>query len=151
MEDQDLQAYIYEQIPIVEKNAFTVEPDGEAPYARVRARLEDHVNHRNSAFGGSLSTALILCSWASVHGILKSRGIDDGSVVIQTQRVDYLKPVTADFTAEVTPLGEDDLARCVLMLAKFGKSRLMVESRVTQEGDSSTRAAFTGVFVIVRE
>ncbi len=151
MEHQDLQEYIYKEIPIVRKNAFAIERIGDIPYQRVRARLQDHVNHRKTAFGGSLSTALILCSWASVHGILSSRGIDDGSVIIQTQRVEYLKPVNADFTAEVTPFGEEEINRFVAMLEKFGKSRLSVAARVTQEGDPESRATFEGTFVVVRE
>jgi thioesterase domain-containing protein len=151
MERLDLQEYIYKEIPIVKKNAFIVEQVGEGPYHRVRARLKDHVNHRNTAFGGSLSTALILCSWASVHGILESRGIGDGSVVIQTQRVEYRKPVNADFTAEITPLGDEEINRFIVMLEKFGKSRLTIEARVTQEGDPANRASFEGIFVVVRE
>ncbi len=148
--NEDIQAYIYEHIPIVEKNQFTIEGD-EAPYIRVKAHLADHVNHRKTAFGGSISTSLILCSWASVRSILKARGIDDGGIVIQTQRVDFSKPVTGDFSARVVPLREETVNRFIAMLEKFGKGRLKVEARVTQGSDTASLAHFIGEFVVIRE
>ena len=147
---EDVQAYIYEHIPVVEKNAFAIET-GDTPYVAVKARLADHFNHRNTAFGGSLSTALILCSWASVRAILKARGIDDGTIVIQSQIVSFDKPVTEDFTARATPLTDDRLNRFISMLEKFGKSRLKVEANVTQSGDDASRAKFVGEFVVLRK
>lgn len=148
--NQDIQAYIYEHIPIVEKNNFRIELDG-APYVTVTAHLADHVNHRKTAFGGSISTSLIVCSWATVRSILKTRGIDDGGIVIQTQRVDFAKPVTGDFSARVVPLRDETVNRFIAMLEKFGKGRLKVEARVTQESDSASRATFIGEFVVIRE
>ena len=148
--NEDIQAYIYEHIPIVKQNHFRIEV-GDAPYVTVTARLCDHVNHRQTAFGGSISTSLILCSWASVRCILKTRGIDDGGIVIQTQRVDFAKPVAGDFSARVVPLREETINRFIAMLEKFGKGRLKVEARVTQESDSVHRATFIGEFVVIRE
>jgi len=91
--DEDLQSYIYDHIPIVKNNLFTIEV-AQSPYIEVKGRFADHINHRNSVFGGSLSTALILCSWATVRQILITRGIENGVIVIQSQTVNFDKPVT---------------------------------------------------------
>lgn len=146
----DVQAYIYEHIPIVEKNGFAIEADG-TPYVAVKARLQDHYNHQHTAFGGSLSTSLILCAWASVRALLRSRGIEDGIIVIQSQTVSYDKPVTENFTARVSPLPSHQVDRFFSMLEKFGKSRLRMEAGITQENDESRRAKFTGEFVVLRK
>ena len=155
--DEDLQSYIYDHIPIVKNNLFTIEV-AQSPYIEVKGRFADHINHRNSVFGGSLSTALILCSWATLRQILITRGIDNGVIVIQSQTVNFDKPVTGDFTACVAPIHEDRLRRFIAMLGKFGKARLKMESFVTHEGSPEQPkrlespeplARFVGDFVVL--
>jgi thioesterase domain-containing protein len=160
MNDEDLQAYIYEHIPIVGKNGFTIR-DADAPYVTVSGSLAEHINHRNSAFGGSLSTALILAAWATVRNILRANGYPEGVIVIQSQEVKFDLPVTADFTARVSPVSPDRLRRFVGMLAKFGKARLTLTAAIAQTGDDerrgeterradpARRATFSGDFVVI--
>jgi thioesterase domain-containing protein len=147
--EEDLQTYIYDHIPIVGKNGFSIEIVN-SPYVKVSGRFADHINHRNSVFGGSLSTALILSSWATVRQILKTRGIENGVIVIQSQTVDFDKPVIEDFFANVTPIPEDKLHKFIAMLAKFGKARLKVESLVTQGASKEPLARFIGSFVVLK-
>jgi len=147
--EEDLQTYIYDHIPIVKKNEFSITIVN-SPYVTVRGRFADHINHRNSVFGGSLSTALILSSWATVRQILKTRGIENGVIVIQSQTVDFDKPVIEDFVANVTPIHEDKLHKFIAMLGKFGKARLKMESIVTQGDSPEPLARFVGNFVVLK-
>jgi thioesterase domain-containing protein len=148
MDDEDVQAYIYEHIPIVEKNRFTI-ADADAPYVTVRGALADHVNHRGSGFGGSISTVLILAAWATVRNILRANGAPNGVIVIQSQEVKFVKPVTADFTANIRTIAPEKIHRFMSMLKKFGKSRLKIDGALTQDGSDETLAAFSGDFVVV--
>jgi thioesterase domain-containing protein len=148
MDTEDVQAYIYEHIPIVEKNRFTI-TDSAAPYVTVRGALADHVNHRGSGFGGSISTALILAAWATVRNILRANGAQDGVIVIQSQEVRFVKPVTADFTARIRPIQQEKIHRFISMLKKFDKSRLKIEGFLTQDNSDGALATFSGEFVVV--
>lgn len=148
METEDIQTYIHEHIPIVKENRFAIEAD-ESPYVSVTGTLKDHINHRNSAFGGSLSTALILSAWASVRSLLRAHGVENGIIVIQSQTVRFDKPVTGDFTARTLPIADVKVAKFIAMLTKFGKSRLKVESYIAIEGTKDALTSFEGDFVVV--
>ena len=149
MEHEDLQAYIYDHIPIVKQNGFSIETD-DTPYASVTGIFKEHINHRNSVFGGSLSTALILASWASVRGILRREGIEDGIIVIQSQTVRFEKPVMEDFVARVVPISTSGLAKFISMYRKFGKTRIRLEAHIAHAGSRESLAAFEGDFVVMR-
>jgi thioesterase domain-containing protein len=153
MEHEDLQAYIYDHIPIVRQNGFAIETD-DTPYATVSGHFKEHINHRNSVFGGSLSTALILASWASVRGILRREGITDGIIVIQSQSVRFEKPVMEDFVARVVPISNAGIAKFLSMYRKFGKTRIRLEAHIAHAGSPSgsreNLATFEGDFVVMR-
>ncbi len=160
MHGEDIETYIYEHIPIVKANGFSISDD-DTPYARVGGKLIDHVNHRNSAFGGSLSTALILAAWATVRNLIREAGYPHGVIVIQTQTIKFLDPVLSDFTARVAEISPRTLARFTAMLAKFGKARLEIEAGIypeTPQNDergtevkvgNKALATFCGDFVVV--
>ena len=106
----EVEQYINEHIPIVQKHNFRI-TDDTSPFIKVSGKLDDHINHRNSVFGGSISTALIVASWASVRTILLTRGIPAGIIVIQSEHVEFTKPLIADFYAELRPVSEDRLSK----------------------------------------
>jgi len=148
MTREQLQVYVDEHIPIVKANGFTI-AEARPDRVVVAGRLADHVNHRNSAFGGSLSTALILAAWARVRQWTDS--FDPAAViVIAEQQVTFGQPVLADFLASSLPLADETLARAWTMLGRFGKARFTVEAVVTHATDSEVRAQFSGVFVVVK-
>ncbi len=144
---EDLQRYIAEHIPIVARNGFRIDAGPEGP--SVLGTYRDHINHRNSVFGGSLSNALILASWAAVRTLVVNRGLTGATVVIQSQTVDFLKPVVRDFRARASALGERETTRFFALLDRFGKGRLIVDAVVTHQDDSEELARFRGEFVVV--
>lgn len=147
MTAEELQNYVDNHIPIVKANRFQI-VEANPNTVVVGAGLADHVNHRDSAFGGSLSTALILASWARVR--LWTDGFDPSTViVISEQRVRFTLPVLADFEARTRPLAPEALARAQRQLGRFGKARFNVEAEVVHRGDSTVRAEFWGEFVVV--
>jgi ribosomal-protein-alanine N-acetyltransferase len=137
---EDLQGYIYEHIPIIKKNDFNVRefPD----WIEVTGRHGDHVNHRNSVFGGSLSTALTVSAWAAVRRMVQNWGHQNAVIVIQSQEVQYLLPVTKDFVSRDTGIDTQQQTKVRHMLEKFGKSKLSLGAEIRHQDESEVRARF---------
>ena len=148
MENEDLQKYIYEHIPIVQKNLLEIKKTDSGSIF-IRGFYKDHINHRNSVFGGSISTALILAAWANVRDLLLSQGITNGIIVIQSEEIKFLQPVNRDFIARIQSVSEDKKHKFSAMLNKFGKSRIKIEAVLTHENEQETLAHFLGDFVVV--
>jgi len=143
---EELQTYIDQHIPIVRANGFTVLEAGET--VSIGARLAEHVNHRASAFGGSLSTALILAAWARVR--LWTDTFAPGAViVIAEQNVRFTAPVLADFAARSRPVEDAVWQEARGRLDRFGKARFTLGADVVHQGDTAVKASFEGVFVVM--
>src|SRR5215813_9400375 len=64
----------------------------------LRAPLAANVNHKGTAFGGSLNVIATLACWSSLWMALLEQRVA-GEIVIQDSSIRYLRPVNADFTA----------------------------------------------------
>jgi thioesterase domain-containing protein len=147
MNAADLQGYVDTHIPIVKANRLTI-VEASPKRVVVVARLADHVNHRDSAFGGSLSTALILAAWARVR--LWTDEFDPSAViVIAEQNVRFTLPVLEDFEARSRELSAEVLSRARGHLSRFGRARFRVDAEIVHRSDSTIRAEFGGEFVVV--
>lgn len=146
---EDLQQYIYEHIPIIKQNNFTINLDPEE-HILVHGQYLEHINHRNSVFGGSLSTSLILSAWAYARKIVQDHNCGQTIIVIQSQEVKYLEPVTQDFLSYALEVSSAEVNKLIGMLNKFSKSRIAIEAVLTHEGGGPTLASFRGEFVLVK-
>jgi len=144
----EVEQYINEHIPIVKKHNFQITEEV-SPFIQVKGTLKDHINHRNSVFGGSISTSLIVASWASVRNILLTRGIPSGIIVIQSEHVEFSKPLIDDFYAALRPISNDRLTKFIAMINKFGKSRIKIEADVKDCKNNEVCASFTGEYVVL--
>ena len=61
-----------------------------------RFPLQPNLNHRKTAFGGSIATMGIIASWTLVWLKLKDCGLDH-RIVIQNSSTSYLTPIEQDF------------------------------------------------------
>jgi thioesterase domain-containing protein len=92
-----VEAYLHEHIPLSRALGLKVTGyDGKA--VRLWAPLAPNLNHRQTAFGGSLSALGILAGWTLLH-IKLGAGGDPPQLVIQRSETDYSVPVDSDFTA----------------------------------------------------
>jgi len=147
MTASELQDYVDVHIPIVKANRLEF-LEVNLNRVSVGGALSDHVNHRNSAFGGSLSTALILAAWARVR--LWTETFEPRAViVIADQRVKFTLPVLADFAADTRPVSPDVFEKARQQLDRFRKARFTVEAVVVHQGDTAIRAEFSGEFVVM--
>jgi len=142
----DATRYLHEQIPITRQLGAVVQGyDGAT--VRLAAPLAPNLNHRSTAFGGSLSAVAILAGWTLLHLKLRERGADV-ALVIQRSEIDFDEPVDGDFvaTAALPPAAEWD--RFLATLGRHGRARIHV--RGTIEAGSRKVGTYEGVYVALR-
>jgi thioesterase domain-containing protein len=108
------------------------------------AALAPNLNHKQTAFGGSLNSLATLACWGLIQLLVRdcSRAI---TVVIQESQVQFLKPVTHDFEA-ICPLPPAAVHEKFLRtLERKGRARLELEATIHSEGNVALR--FRGQFV----
>lgn len=131
MTPQDITAYLHAHIPMTA--AIGAEVVERTPTSIiVRAPLAPNLNHRNTAFGGSLSTLGILSGWAVLNFALRDLALP-ARLVIQKSDCDFIEPVANEFFAE-THLPEPDWTRFVKMLRKHGRARIVAETLIRCDG-----------------
>ena len=143
MTEEELERYLHEHIPVSAAMGLTVERvDDDAVV--LCAPLEPNVNHRATAFGGSVSALAVLTGWSYTQVRLRAAGLD-AHTVIQQSSVRYDAPITGPFRATTHGVEEAVWARFVRTLERRGKARLRLE--VTVESGSATAAHFRGSYV----
>lgn len=142
----DLESYLHTHIPL--SAAMQVAVVSATPEAvTLSAPLAPNINHRSTAFGGSVSTLAILSAWSLVNLRLKAEGLHT-RLVIQSNRMDYDAPIESDFTATATLADAAAWPLFVKMLRRKGRARIVVTS-VVQCGEIAG-GRFEGEFVAFR-
>ncbi len=144
MTKKEIQNYLYKHIPVtkalgVEAMTFSREE------VKFKAPLAANINHRSTAFGGSISSLLITTGWSYLR-LLFDEVDPIPRIVIGKSSTDYLKPVTADFTAELIIPKKETLERFMEMYDRFGKARITLRAKIKEDG--VVQAEFEGEFVV---
>ncbi|MBN2012185.1 thioesterase domain-containing protein [candidate division KSB1 bacterium] len=140
------QDYLYTHIPITQHLQVTVDAyDGKS--IRLSAPLAANINHRDSVFGGSLSSVAILAGWTIIHLTLLEENLS-ARLVIQKSSMDFLSPVVTDFYTECA-LPDDTWPRFLAMLRKKGKARITLQSTVYADGNKV--GVQEGIYVAVAQ
>jgi thioesterase domain-containing protein len=141
-----LQATLDAEIPITAAIGLKV-AGFEAGALRLAAPLAPNINHKDTAFAGSLNAVLTLAGW-SMLWLIARREMISAKVVIQDSAIRYLRPVACDFTAECRlPVGAD-VERFLLTLRRKGKARMELAAEICQAGEVAV--AFSGRYVVQR-
>jgi len=140
-----METYLHEHIPItahfgVKVTAFDKES------IRLSAPLAANINHRDTAFGGSLSSIGILAGWSMIHFTLTALGLPS-RIVIQNSNMAFTAPGDADFEATATLPDAKEWERFCSMLKRKGRARIRLPS-IISVGDK-TIAEHEGVFVAI--
>ena len=109
------------------------------------AALTPNLNHKNTAFGGSLNSLATLACWAMAQLLCTeedSRGI---TVVIQDSQVQFLKPITQDFQAVCPVPAAAVVQKFLRTLARKARARVGLTSCIYTKGELALR--FSGQFV----
>jgi thioesterase domain-containing protein len=140
---QALERYLHQHIPISLHLGAEVSEAG-AERVRLRAPLAPNLNHRQTAFGGSLSALAILAGWAWLHLGLRERG-HIGRIVIMRSSMEFLAPAEGDFEAVCGAPAPERWERFVRTLDQRGRARLELDVELAV-GDRPV-AIFRGQYV----
>ncbi len=111
------------------------------------APLAPNVNHKSTAFGGSLYSCAVLAGWGMVYLKLREAGLD-AHIVIHESRIGFHHPVDADFEAVCEAPSREDWARLEAAFGRRGRARLDLVSQILCGGRPAVR--FEGRYVIHR-
>jgi len=141
---RELQAVLHHEIPLSRQMGLTVQRyDGVC--LALGAPLAPNINHKATAFAGSLNAVMTLAGWGTVWLLLAERGLH-GTIVIQESTSRYQLPVGHDFTATCRVPSADETERFLAGLRRRGKARLALKVDIL-DGDGRVAVAFTGMYV----
>ncbi len=112
------------------------------------APLAPNINHKGTAFAGSLNAAATLAGWGTIWLLLREHGVHS-HVVIQDSAVHYVRPVRGDFTARCKGPSATAIERLVNAVKKKGRGRLELDVMISDEGGDAVR--FHGRYVALGE
>jgi len=142
----DVERYLHDHIPMSRAmGTKVIEASGDRVV--LEAPLEPNINHRETVFGGSISTLAILAAWTLLN-LRLSGDVAPMRLVIQENSMRYLKPVVGPFSAVAHPPDPADWSRCRRMLDRKGRGRVSMRCDVLCGGEKV--AEFEGVYVGLR-
>jgi thioesterase domain-containing protein len=141
----ELSAYLSAHIPLTRALAVEVVEVNEQ-CVRLAAPLAPNLNHRQTAFGGSIASLAILAGWSWLHARLATV-TPPARLVIQRQEMDCLAPVTDAFEAVCCAPSEAAWQLFSRALAERGRGRLELAAEVRCRGEVAAR--FRGLYVAV--
>lgn len=139
-----LETTLWREIPLTRSLGLRVE-SASARLVRLAFPLEPNINHKQTAFGGSLYNAAVLAGWSLAWLALKEQNLA-AHVVIVAGDERFLKPVKGDFVAECAAAPEA-LEQAFRVLRRKGKARLALEGVVLCR--SEVCLAFRGSYGLV--
>ena len=141
---QRLQATLHNEIPLSKAIGIIVGTYDNGCLT-LRAPLGPNINHKDTAFAGSLNALVTLAGWSLIWLVLDTAGLS-GKIVIQDSTIQYLRPVTQDFVARCCQPEAGDLARFLTMLRRKGRARLGLQAEI-READACA-VSFSGRYVV---
>jgi thioesterase domain-containing protein len=141
-----LEHYLHEHIPLSRPlgvRVLAAGPDG----VRLAAPLGPNLNHRRTAFGGSLSAVAILAAWSWLHLKLRAGGFV-GRIVIQGNSMEYLAAAEGDFEADCRAPGPERWELFAATLAARSRARIELDAEVRV--GARLVASFRGQYVALR-
>jgi thioesterase domain-containing protein len=141
-----VERYLHEHIPLSQAMAVSVSSIDDGGVI-LSAPLQPNINHRSTAFGGSISAVAILSAWTLIHVRLQFLSIPC-QIVIQSSSIDYLNPIASDFSAHCLNPPLENWQRFIKIFSKRGKARIALEAEIHAQG--SIAGKFKGEYVALR-
>lgn len=142
----EVEEYLRKHIPLSAGMDIAVVAAGPGGVS-IEVPLGPNVNHRSTAFGGSVAALAILAGWTLVHVRLRDEGLVTHTV-IQSSALRYDAPIHGTFSAVTEPVEAEAWDRFTRTIRRRGKGRVRVSASVRSEGRRA--ATFTGAYVAFR-
>ena len=147
MDKNEFEKFLYQSIPITKAMELSV-IDFTPSKVKISAKLEPNINHKSTAFGGSINSLMTITGWSLVFANIKD--IDPNAhIVISKSNIKYLKPIRKDFIAECILTNEGDRRKLFEMYNKHQKG--FITLKVQCYDNDTLLAEFEGRFVVFSE
>lgn len=143
---QALQETLEHEIPLTQHLGIRVTSYDEGGLV-LKAPLAPNINHKRTAFAGSLNSVVTLAGWGLLWLVLQELEIP-ARVVIQDSACSYLRPVSNDFSACCQKPDQQQIARMAAALKKHGKARIELSTEI--HNGTTVAVSFTGRYVITK-
>lgn len=141
---RELQDVLHHEIPLSQAMGLMVRDyDGER--LSLYAPLAPNVNHKATAFAGSLTAAATLAGWGLTWLLLRESDLL-GVIVIHESASRYHLPVASDFIATCQAPSAAATERFLAVLRRRGKARLALSVEIL-DGADRVAMSFTGSYV----
>jgi thioesterase domain-containing protein len=144
----EITRYLHEHIPLTKALGAAVEAYDHVS-VRLVAPLGPNLNHRNTAFGGSLSALAILAGWTLLHLALRERGIG-AQIVIQRSEMVFDAPVATDLAVTATLPPPEQWDRFLTTLRRHRRARVRLRCTIGATPGGAGAGAHEGVYVALR-
>lgn len=141
---QQLQAVLYSEITLAKAIGIEVSEYNEAGLT-LCAPLENNLNHKHTAFGGSIYSLAVLAGWGLIYLLLQEKGLA-GEIVIQESRTRFIQPVTASISARCAFESSEQIERFIRALQRKRVARIQLQSNILS--DDGVSAVFEGSYVV---
>lgn len=110
--------------------------------------LGPNINDKGTAFGGAMSSALLLAGWSLPRLLLKRAGLE-GELVVARCETRFIAPVHGDFQVICDWPAEQDCERFIGDFRAQGRGRLALEPRV--EVDKEVTATLSARYAALQK
>ncbi len=140
---QELQQVFHTEIPITRTIGLTVSRLTPREI-EVCAPLMPNMNHKSTAFGGSLYSVAVLTGWGLLYHLLHQE-VPDTHIVIFESQIFFHLPVKEDFCAISRIPDDQAVQRFLRVLRKKGRAKIaLLVQIITDEGIA---VSFKGTYV----
>lgn len=143
MDTEELEKFLKKEIPLTAYLGLKVISHG-TDKVELRAPLHPNHNHMGTAFGGSLSTMMILAGYTWLYQAMHERN-QTVHVILQSQNVEFFTPVQEDIRAICLPPEQSVLEEFFRLYDRKGLARISLHTFIEIAGGKA--ASMKGEFV----
>ena len=141
---KQLQKVLNSEIPLTNHIGIQVGEHTDSSLT-LHAPLKNNINHKSTAFGGSIYSISVLSGWGLIYLLLQKHHLA-GHIVIQKSNIEYIKPVTTDLTAKCSFTSSEQQDKFIKMYTRKGISRLQLEAHIICNNEKAV--IFNGTYVV---
>ncbi len=142
---QEMTQYLHDHIPLTRHLGAEVVGYNES-LLRIKAPLSPNVNHRETVFGGSISSLGILAGWTLLYLKLTELNLTF-RLVIQNSSTDFLMPIEGEFEVVCISPEKEEWDQFTQALGRKGKGRVKIHTEI--RFDDRIAATQDGIYVAV--
>ncbi|NOX36993.1 MAG: thioesterase [Calditrichaeota bacterium] len=140
---QKLQQVLETEIPITRTMGIRVqEYDGQQLV--LAAPLTPNINHKSTAFGGSLYSLAVLNGWGLLYLKMQELNLDSHIVIFESSILYHL-PVKTDFVSVCKVSDDEDWRRFLTVFRRKGRAKIRLLANILT--DEGLAVSFQGTYV----